>query len=130
MLVHNATRDTTLAHRATKARNFLARGKGLMFSSPLPQGGGLVIDPCNSIHMFFMRFPLDVLFLDKEGRVVFAYRGIKPWRVGRIVKGARLAIELPEGVLDATGTQVGDLVTLTEAAAKGPGTADSAGAQS
>lgn len=81
-------------------------------ASPLPEGGGLVIEPCNSIHMFFMRYPLDVLFLDKDGAVVFMYAGIKPWRVGRIVRGAKLAVELPAGTIDTTRTQTGDLVAL------------------
>lgn len=84
-----------------------------MMSPPLPEGGGLVIDPCGSIHMFFMRYPLDILFLNKEGRIVFMYKGIKPWRVGRIVRGAKMAIELPEGTIAGTNTQVGDTVSLT-----------------
>jgi uncharacterized membrane protein (UPF0127 family) len=83
-----------------------------MLSPPLPDGGGLVIDPCNSIHMFFMRYPLDIIFLDKQGQTVFMYKGIKPWRMGRIVRGAKLAIELPEGVIARTGTQVGDTIEL------------------
>ncbi len=58
--------------------------------------------------MFFMRYPLDVIFLDKSGAVIFMYHGIKPWRVGRIVKGARTAIELPTGTIARTGTEVGD----------------------
>ena len=84
-----------------------------MFTSPLPAGGGLVIEPCSSIHMFFMRYPLDILFLDKQGKVVFMYRGIKPWRLGRVVRGARLAIELPEGTIAESGTQIGDTVSIS-----------------
>ena len=83
-----------------------------MFSPPLPEGGGLVIEPCNSIHMFFMRYPLDVVFTDGEGRVLFVYQGIKPWRMGRIVKGAKRAIELPEGTVERTHTKVGDMLSL------------------
>jgi len=83
-----------------------------MMAPPLPDGGGLVIEPCNSIHMFFMRYPLDIVFLSKEGKVVFMYRGIKPWRMGRIVRGARLAIELPEGSINRSDTQVGDSITM------------------
>jgi len=113
MLITNETRQTLLADGAARASNFLSRGKGLMFASSLPQGGGLVIEPCNSIHMFFMRFPLDVLFLDAQKQVVFMYRGIKPWRVGRLVRGAKMAIELPAGIIDETGTQLGDKITTT-----------------
>jgi uncharacterized membrane protein (UPF0127 family) len=112
MRISNSTRQSTLATGARRAANFVARGKGLMMASPLPDGGGLVIEPCNSIHMFFMRYPLDIVFLDKEGKVVFMYKGIKPWRVGRIVRGARLAIELPEGTIDRSNTQLGDTITM------------------
>ena len=83
-----------------------------MLSPALPEGGGLVIEPCNSIHMFFMRYPLDVVFTDAEGRVLFMYRGIKPWRMGRIVRGAKRAIELPEGTLERTHTEIGDSLKL------------------
>lgn len=114
MLITNETRQATLAHAAVRAATFLTRGKGLMFASSLLQGGGLVIEPCNSIHMFFMRFPLDVLFLDAQERVVFMYRGIKPWRVGRVVRGAKVAIELPAGTIDETGTQLGDKITRVD----------------
>src|SRR6476469_3742518 len=115
MRITNTTRSTTLAENARRAGGFLARGRGLMFTSSLPEGGGLVIDPCNSIHMFFMRYPLDIIFLSKDGRVVFMYRGIKPWRMGRVVKGARFAIELPVGAIERSTTEVGDQIEITGA---------------
>src|SRR4051812_14683859 len=112
MKITNNTKNTPVALDATKAATFLARGRGLMLAPPLPDGGGLVIEPCNSIHMFFMRYALDILFLDKEGSVVFMYKGIKPWRMGRIVRGAKMAVELPAGTIDNTNTEVGDRLTL------------------
>jgi uncharacterized protein len=112
MSIVNTTRDTTLAADARRADSFVERGRGLMFSDPLPQGGGLVIEPCNSIHMFFMRFPLDIVFVDGQGKVVFMYKGIKPWRVGRIVRGAKAAIELPTGVIESSQTQLGDQIRI------------------
>src|SRR5690348_4999518 len=112
MRIVNDTRGTTIADKANKAANFVARGRGLMLAPPLPEGGGLVLDPCGSIHMFFMRYPLDVLFLNKEGQVVFMYRGIKPWRVGRVVRGAKMAVELPVGTIDRSNTELGDKVTF------------------
>ena len=120
MTVTNETRQRTVADKAARAGSFLARGRGLMLTPPLPAGGGLVIEPCNSIHMFFMRYPLDILFLDKQGKVVFMYRGIKPWRLGRIVRGARLAIELPEGTIDASETQIGDTVSINSTTSPDP----------
>jgi uncharacterized protein len=113
MTITNQTRATTLATGARVARSFLARGRGLMFTGALPEGEGLVIEPCSSIHMFFMRYPLDVIFLNREGEVLFMYNGIKPWRVGRHVRGARTAVELPAGTISRTGTQVGDRVVVS-----------------
>lgn len=110
--IENSTKGTVLAQNARRAGGFLARGRGLMLTSELTEGAGLVIEPCNSIHMFFMRYPLDVIFLDKSGVVLFMYQGIKPWRMGRLVKGARLAIELPVGVIDRSGTEVSDQIQL------------------
>ena len=112
MTITNETRQHTIADKAARAGSFLARGRGLMLAPPLPAGGGLVIEPCNSIHMFFMRYPLDIIFASSDGRVVFMYRGIKPWRMGRVVRGAKMAIELPEGAIDRSGTQVGDRVEI------------------
>ena len=72
-------------------------------------GQALVIDPCTSIHMFFMRFPIDVLYLDRDHRVVRAQQGIRPWRIGPLyTKGARFVIELPAGTIKRSGTVAGD----------------------
>lgn len=110
MNIYNETKGTVLADQAVKARSFLARGRGLMMAAPLAPGGGLVIEPCSSIHMFFMRYPLDIVFLDEHGTVVFMYHSIKPWRMGRIVRHARSAVELPVGAIAASRTEVGDKV--------------------
>ncbi len=59
-----------------------------------------------------MRYPLDVVFLDSQNRVVFLYESIKPWRIGRIVKGAKAAVELPEHTISSSGTQVGDILSV------------------
>ena len=88
-----------------------------MLRESLPAGASLVIDPCTSIHMFFMRFPIDVLYLDRENRVVRIQEGLKPWRVGPLhTNGARYVIELPEGTIARTGTHVGDQIRITLAA--------------
>jgi uncharacterized protein len=76
-----------------------ARFVGLMGRAELPAGRGLWIEPCNSIHMFFMRFAIDVLFLDRAGRVKRVMLHLKPWRVSPIVFGSRTTVELPAGTL-------------------------------
>ncbi|MFN2463636.1 MAG: DUF192 domain-containing protein [Candidatus Dormibacteria bacterium] len=81
------------------AKTSWSRFVGLMGRHEFPPGSGLWIEPCNSIHMFFMRFAIDVLFLDREGRVKRVMLGLRPWRVSPIVFGARTTVELPAGTL-------------------------------
>lgn len=110
----------TVAGRCDVARGMLRRGIGLMFRRDLPAGAALWIEPCSSIHMFFMRFPLDVAFLDRDGVVVRIYPGIRPWRATRLVRRARIAVELPAGALAAAGISTGDVLHLDEQASTTP----------
>jgi len=110
----NSTRGGVLAHSATIAQSFSSRLTGLLGREHLPEGEGLIIDPCNSIHTFFMRFPIDVLFVDRGGRVVRRLEAMKPWRVSGIYFQAQKVIELPTGVLAATSTREGDVLTFRE----------------
>ena len=88
-----------VAHHVEVADSILSRFRGLMFRDHLPEGHGLALRPCNSIHMFFMRFALDVLFLDRQRRVKKVMLNLKPWRISPIVFGARTVVELPAGTL-------------------------------
>lgn len=110
--VLNRTRGTLLAERARRATGYWDRFRGLMLTSPLDEGEGLVLEPCASIHMFFMRYPIDVVFASREAEVVGLVRGIAPWRMTRFYKGARMAIELPAGLVERSGTQAGDRLSL------------------
>jgi uncharacterized membrane protein (UPF0127 family) len=91
------------------AKTFFARGLGLMFRSRLPENGGLLIYHCNGIHMMFMRFPIDAVFVDKRGVVVKLYRKLPPWigLVPLVWRADRVA-ELPAGTIDRHGLKVGD----------------------
>lgn len=110
----NITKGTTIATGAERATSFLARGRGLMMRSELPDGSALVINPCSSIHMFFMRFPIDVLYMSSDHQVVRVQREIRPWRVGPLyTRGARYVIELPAGIAQRTQTEVGDFVSAS-----------------
>lgn len=108
----NTTRGTTIADTVEVADSFWSRGKGLIGRKSLPEGYGLVIRPCGSIHMFFMSIPLDVLHLDKEGRVVRVLAAIKPWRLGPVVLRGKWVVELPAGTAARTGTTSGDTVAV------------------
>ncbi len=114
--VRNATRDADLGQQVEQATTFLQRGRGLMFRAALPAGGGMLIDPCSSVHMFWMRFPLDIVYVSKTHEVVRVQVGLKPWRIGPLItRGARYVVELPVGTIARSGTQVGDLLEVVPA---------------
>jgi uncharacterized protein len=106
--VRNSGKGTCLGNRVRVARSLVSRGRGLMLRRSLDPDDGLLIDPFLSIHTMWMRFAIDVLYVDREGTVVRADAAMKPWRVGPIFTGARYVIELPPGTIGATGTQAGD----------------------
>ena len=112
MLVKNITRDLVLAEKAKMADNLISRFFGLMGRTDLPEGEGMVIAPCSGVHTMFMRIPIDVLYVSGEGQVVRIDEAMRPWRMGRIVRGARYVVELPAGTAARTGTQVGDEIAL------------------
>jgi uncharacterized membrane protein (UPF0127 family) len=115
--VINQTRASTLATSCEVARSFLARGRGLMGRDRLDPGAGLLIDPCSSIHTFFMRFPIDVVFIDRGRRVVGLHTALPPGRPFAGAWGARAVIELPAGTIADTATGVGDQLLFDDTSA-------------
>jgi uncharacterized membrane protein (UPF0127 family) len=110
--VTNTTRGRVLAERCDVARSFLARGRGLMGHPGLAAGEGLLIEPCSSVHSFFMRFPIDVVFADRDHRVVGLTAAMPPNRPFAGAWRARYVVELPAGAIAATGTQIGDTLRV------------------
>lgn len=110
----NLTRDRCLATGCRQALRFHQRLVGLLGREALEPGEGLWIEPCASVHTWFLRFPLDVAFLDREGVVVAIHPALRPFRATPIHRKARAALELPVGTLAATGTRPGDRVALRE----------------
>ena len=108
--VVNTTTGETLAQQAIVADTLWARLIGLQGRRALRPGEGLVLIPNNSIHMFFMRFPIDALFVDKAGRVTRIGRACRPWTIGPIAPGALYCVELPAGA--AQGAQRGHQIEL------------------
>jgi hypothetical protein len=111
--VVNTTRQRTLAEHCELANTFVSRLRGLMGRAALEPGQALLIYPENSIHMFFMRFPIDVLFLDRDDCVVALREAMPPNRSFASKWGARSTLELPAHSISATGTQIGDQLMLT-----------------
>jgi uncharacterized membrane protein (UPF0127 family) len=114
--VRNATRDTVIADRARVASSLGDRMVGLLATAEVLPGEGLLIERTSSIHMFFMRYPIDVVFFDKNGRVTKLVHRLKPWRIVPWAPGARDCLELRAGALDGTETQVGDQLEIRDAA--------------
>jgi uncharacterized membrane protein (UPF0127 family) len=116
----NTTRRRLVAERASVAGSLRSRTVGLLGTASLPRGGGLWIEGAPSIHMFFMKYPIDAVFVDGEGRVTTVVENLKPWRVVWWARGAKDCLELPAGTVARTGIQVGDVlrrVPVQEAAA-------------
>jgi len=103
----HAKTGTVLAQHVELADAFLARLKGLMGRKHLAAGAALLLEPCPQIHTCFMRFSIDVIFLDAHNRVVAVVENIKPWRMSQFYPSARRTLELPGGSLQGR-VQPGD----------------------
>jgi len=90
------------------------RMKGLLGRRSLAEGEGIWLKPCNSIHMFFMGFAIDAVFLDGENRVVKVYPSLQPWRISSVHWRAKSVLEIPAGCCARQGLQAGDLLTFSE----------------
>lgn len=111
MQVYNATKQVSLGDAIDKADSAKKRNKGLLGRDSLPQGEGLWIVPCEAIHMFFMRFAIDAVYLDKKQRVVKVVSDLKPWRISGSLR-AHSVLEVPAGVAAETGTEPGDQLEM------------------
>lgn len=108
----NVTKKVTIARNAVIADRFFTRFKGLMCRKDFGNIDGICIKRCKSIHTFFMRFNIDVIFIDRDGLISEIIKGLEPWRISPYVKEAEFVIELPEGTIDRTETSVGDEISL------------------
>ncbi len=112
MPIVNLTRKTFLADSVETADTSLKRMRGLLGRGSIKPGEALVIPQCKSIHMFFMKFAIDVVFLDENNKVVGLKERIKPFAVSPVFWKSSCAVELPVGTIKGTGTQVGDQIQI------------------
>lgn len=91
--------DTIIGNNIEIADNFLTRLRGLMFRKELPNGCGLLIYPCNSIHMFCMNFPIDVLFVNKQDEIIDYLENFEINKVSKIYPSSKYVVELPAGTI-------------------------------
>jgi uncharacterized membrane protein (UPF0127 family) len=99
-----------IASRVTKANNFLSRLFGLIIRKKLKDKEGFLIENCSSIHTFWMRYSIDVIFLDKKNLVLDICHNIKPFRATPFIRNAYYALELKSGTTEKASLEVGDLV--------------------
>lgn len=108
--ISNITKKTVLAKEVNVADTFFTRTKGLLGRKEFRKGQALILNSCQSIHTFFMHFPVDVLFVDKNNCIVKTINSLKPFRLTPLYFNSVFTIELPAGVLQDTATQEGDIL--------------------
>ncbi|MBI5253557.1 MAG: DUF192 domain-containing protein [Euryarchaeota archaeon] len=114
MIVYNAAKSIKICE-AKEASNFLSRVAGLMFREKLEQNKGLLIKffpGSSSVHSFFMRFPIDLIFISKDLRVV-DLKTLKPWRIYSPKKQCKWVLEVNEGIIKKKGIEIGDLLEFS-----------------
>ncbi len=124
LLARNDTRGTVLADRVEVAASLWGKFRGLMGRASLADGAALWLPESNGIHMMFMRFPIDAVFVGRPDesaggarRVISVHPGLAAWTgLVPLVRGAHGVLELPVGAIARTGTAVGDLIALEPAA--------------
>jgi uncharacterized membrane protein (UPF0127 family) len=111
-VARNTTRGSVLADRVVIADSLLARARGLLGTRALPPRQGLLLRPCRQVHSFFMRYPLDLVFVDAEDRVVRTQADFRTNRISPLVRRAVSVLELAAGALATTPTEPGDVVHI------------------
>ena len=111
----NQSRGTVLCARLENAGGVAGQSKGLLGRDGLEPGAGMLFEnsrftPMMWMHMFFMRFTIDIVFLSRGDKVIRISRQLRPWRVSAMVFGARRALELEAGAAEKSSTQVGDQI--------------------
>lgn len=112
MKIINQTKETEIAKDGRIADTLFSRMKGLLGRDHLDSGEALLITRCQSIHMFFMKFAIDAIFIDRNHCVVGLVRRIKPFRLSACFFKAVSVIECSAGTIEATHTEIGDKISL------------------
>ena len=110
--VYNSTKSNIIADDANIAQNPITRTLGLLIKKDFPDGHGLVILPCCSIHTFFMKFSIDVLFVNKKNQVVAVFENVKKNRILPIILNSYYVVELPMGTILSKNIEKGDLLEI------------------
>jgi len=115
VIIRNQTRGTVLGDAVDLADTSEKRRTGLLKHERLEPGQGLWIVPCESVHTFFMKFPIDLVYVDKRHKVRKVRHSVAPWRMSACLS-AHSVIELPAGTAQQSGTQPGDELAVEQIA--------------
>lgn len=108
----NLTTGQVIAQKVRIAQDFKSRSVGLLSRSSLDEDEALLIKPCNAIHTFFMKFPIDIAFLDKKGRVVKTRENISKNRLCSCIFKGNMVLEMPAGKIRKISIKRGDIVKI------------------
>lgn len=111
-ILKNQTKNQIIVDRLVRADTFFTRMTGLLNRHSLNENEGLLITQCRSIHMLFMRFAIDVVFVDRNHVVVGLVKNIKPFQLSPIFWRASYAVELPSGSIDRQHIDLGDILAV------------------
>lgn len=114
MIVGNTARNTILGETIEVAATAAQKVRGLLGKECLEDGQGLLFKSCSSLHTFFMHFPIDVIFADRNGKVLKAAADVRPFKLVAAPLRAYYAIELPAGAIARSGTREGDILSFDD----------------
>jgi len=112
-MLYNVTKENIVIVDLRIARTFKERLLGLMFKRRMHRNEGLLILGCSSIHTCFMRFAIDVVFMDIDHKVICIKNRIKPWRISGFVPKAYMTLELSEGTINRKNISLGDILIIS-----------------
>ena len=111
--LRNVRNGHVLATDLIVAFDSKTRKTGLLKHDSLADGSAMLIAPTNAVHTFFMRFPIDIAFVNRDGLIVKTYAAVPPWRIAAALR-AHAVIEMPPGTLAKNETGVGDILSISQ----------------
>ena len=115
--ITNRTKGKVITERARFARSFFKRMFGYMFRARIEADDALIFYSAPSMHMFFMRFPLDIVFLDKSNKVIRIFKSIGPWRLANCFQ-SKVTIEFSADVTTKIPIELGDILDISAVSTK------------
>ncbi len=110
--VYNVNSSLYVSRQTVIADTFLTRLIGLLLTKKFKPGSGLIIEPCKSIHMFFMRYPIDVIFYNQNLEIVALVENIQPWQFTKVYSKAKACLELPINSIRQSNSSINDQLKI------------------